>query len=109
MNRLENKVAVITGGMKGIGFAAARVFVAQGAKVLLVDMEESVLQQAVRTLGYRANSYARNLRAAQSRIIAVYFSNPSRNYTSEIQIGVLQRVAQQHHRVTALQKIFHHR
>ena len=26
--------------------------------------------QAVRTLGYRANPYARNLRAAQSRIIA---------------------------------------
>jgi LacI family transcriptional regulator len=47
--------------------------------------------QAVKTLGYRANPYARNLRAAQSRIIAVYFSNPSRNYTSEIQIGVLQR------------------
>ncbi len=47
--------------------------------------------EAVQTLGYRANPYARNLRAAQSRLIAVYFSNPSRNYTSEIQIGVLQR------------------
>ncbi len=46
---------------------------------------------AVKTLGYRANPYARNLRAAQSRLIAVYYSNPSRNYTSEIQIGVLQR------------------
>lgn len=47
--------------------------------------------QAVKTLGYRANPYARNLRAAQSRLIAVFFSNSSRNYTSEIQIGVLQR------------------
>jgi LacI family transcriptional regulator len=47
--------------------------------------------EAVKTLGYRANPYARNLRAAQSRLIAVYYSNPSRNYTSEIQIGVLQR------------------
>ena len=47
--------------------------------------------EAVKTLGYRANPYARNLRAAQSRLIAVFFSNPSRNYTSEIQIGVLQR------------------
>jgi LacI family transcriptional regulator len=46
---------------------------------------------AVQALGYRANPYARNLRAAQSRLIAVYSSNPSRNYTSEIQIGVLQR------------------
>jgi LacI family transcriptional regulator len=47
--------------------------------------------EAARALGYRANPYARNLRAAQSRLIAVYYSNPSRNYTSEIQIGVLQR------------------
>lgn len=47
--------------------------------------------QAVKALGYRANPYARNLRAAQSRLIAVCFSNTSRNYTSEIQIGVLQR------------------
>ncbi|MCU0730852.1 MAG: LacI family DNA-binding transcriptional regulator [Hyphomonas sp.] len=47
--------------------------------------------EAAKALGYRANPYARNLRAAQSRLIAVYFSNPSRNYTSEIQIGVLQR------------------
>lgn len=47
--------------------------------------------EAARALGYRANPYARNLRAAQSRLIAVYYSNPSRNYTSEIQIGVLER------------------
>lgn len=49
------------------------------------------VMEAVRTLGYRANPYARNLRATQSRLIAVYYSNPSRNYTSEIQLGVLQR------------------
>lgn len=47
--------------------------------------------EAVRALGYRANPYARSLRAAQSRLIAVYYSNPSRNYTAEIQVGVLQR------------------
>lgn len=49
------------------------------------------VMDAVRLLGYRANPFARSLRAAQSRLIAVYFSDPSRNYTSEIQIGVLQR------------------
>jgi LacI family transcriptional regulator len=49
------------------------------------------VMSAVKTLGYRANPYARNLRAAQSRLIAVCYSNPSRNYTSEIQIGVLER------------------
>lgn len=49
------------------------------------------VMEAVRSLGYRANPYARNLRAAQSRLIAVFFSNASRNYMSEVQIGVLQR------------------
>lgn len=49
------------------------------------------VMEAVKALGYRANPYARNLRASQSRLIAVFYSTPSRNYTSEIQLGVLQR------------------
>nr|ART36564.1 C656 [uncultured bacterium] len=44
MNRLTNKVAIITGASGGIGAAAARRFVAQGARVLLVDRDEAALQ-----------------------------------------------------------------
>lgn len=58
MNRLENKVAIITGGMKGIGFAAAELFVEQGAKVLLVDVEEAGLKEAVRKLDPSRAAYA---------------------------------------------------
>lgn len=41
MNRLENKVAIITGAASGIGFEAARTFGQEGAKVIIADFDES--------------------------------------------------------------------
>lgn len=38
--RLENKVAVVTGGAQGIGQAVVEKFVAEGAKVALLDIDE---------------------------------------------------------------------
>lgn len=43
MNRLANKIAMITGASGGIGAAAARRFAAQGARVLLVDLDAAAL------------------------------------------------------------------
>lgn len=51
MNQLQDKVCVITGGAGSIGLATAKLFLEEGAKVLLVDLDPKALQQAVDELG----------------------------------------------------------
>ncbi len=57
MNRFENKVAVITGGARGIGLAAGKLLASEGASVLLVDLQEDALREAVQTIGGSSVSY----------------------------------------------------
>ena len=51
MNRLEGKVAVITGAGSGIGRAAARLFVAEGAKVVVAEIDATLGEAAAREAG----------------------------------------------------------
>ena len=50
MNRLTGKVAVITGGAGDIGRATARLFLDEGAFVVLVDRDAASLERAVSDL-----------------------------------------------------------
>jgi NAD(P)-dependent dehydrogenase (short-subunit alcohol dehydrogenase family) len=49
--KLNNKVAVITGGTTGIGLATAKRFVAEGAKVIITGTNPTTLEAAKAELG----------------------------------------------------------
>lgn len=49
--KLENKVAVITGGSSGIGLATAKKFVAEGAYVFIMGRRQNELDKAAREIG----------------------------------------------------------
>jgi len=51
MPLLANRVCVITGGAGSLGLASARLFLSEGAKVMLVDLSETDLAASSRQLG----------------------------------------------------------
>src|SRR5277367_6660584 len=51
MSKLQGKVAIITGGTTGIGFAAAKLFVKEGAHVFITGRRQKELDEAVKVIG----------------------------------------------------------
>ena len=51
MNRLDDKVAIITGGARGQGAAEAELFVAAGAQVVITDVLDAEGEATAERLG----------------------------------------------------------
>ena len=57
MNRLEDKVAIITGATGGIGKAATELFLKEGANVLMIDLNEDDLIEVTKEIDSNKLSY----------------------------------------------------
>ena len=64
--RLDNKVALITGGAAGIGKATAERFAQEGAIAIICDVNEEAAREAVKTLGPQASFYNVNVADRQA-------------------------------------------
>lgn len=56
MSTLKNKVALITGGTKGIGYGVAEALLNQGLKVVITSRTEAAANKAAKELGDKTNS-----------------------------------------------------
>ena len=54
MNRVQGKVCVVTGGARGLGLAAAEALLAEGAKVLITDVDQAEGATQAKRLGASA-------------------------------------------------------
>jgi NAD(P)-dependent dehydrogenase (short-subunit alcohol dehydrogenase family) len=60
--KLQGRTALITGGNSGIGLATARVFIAEGAQVVITGRDKATLDAASKELG-------KNLLAFQADVL----------------------------------------
>jgi NAD(P)-dependent dehydrogenase (short-subunit alcohol dehydrogenase family) len=71
MGKLQDKVAVITGGNSGIGLATAKLFVSEGAYVFITGRRKKALDEAVKAIGSKVTGVLVDI-AKQSDLERLY-------------------------------------
>ena len=61
---LKNKVAVVTGGTRGIGLAIVRLYLEQGAKVILFGSRQETADKAVAELKAEKRFFVHQIKIA---------------------------------------------
>ena len=73
MAQLQGKIAIITGAAGGFGEGIARLFVAEGARVLIADLDEHKAEQVASELGPNAVAFGCDVSKADDVNAAVAF------------------------------------
>ena len=68
---LKNKGVIITGGGSGVGFECAKLFIAQGANVMIVGRNEDKLIKACKVIGKNIAYVAGDVSIASTAYIAI--------------------------------------
>ena len=76
MLNLNEKTALITGATGGIGRAIAKTLYAQGANLILTDMDQGKLDAFTQELGERAHALAVNITDKEAPKSLLKFSEP---------------------------------
>jgi NAD(P)-dependent dehydrogenase (short-subunit alcohol dehydrogenase family) len=66
--KLKNRIALVTGGNGGIGLATAKLFVAEGATVVITGRNEEKLERAASELGHAAIAVRADLNVGKERV-----------------------------------------
>lgn len=106
--RLNNKVALITGGTSGIGLSAAKRFVEEGATVIVTGTNPTSLQAARQELGDSAQVVASD--AASAEDIQALFEQVQREHGKidvlYLNAGIARFAPWEHHSVDDFDKQF---
>ncbi len=97
MGRVDNKVVIVTGGASGIGEADCRALIAEGARVVITDVDEAKGEKLASALGSRALFVRQDVRdeAQWDHVISVCASHHGRldalvNNAGVVMVGTVE-------------------
>jgi len=100
--KLQNKIAVVTGGNSGIGFATAQEFRAQGAQVIIIGRNSEAVAKAAREIG----GDTLGVTADVSRVAEIDL-DPERDLLARLEHGVAIERHPGQARVVELERLGH--
>ena len=105
MDRLRGKVAIVTGAAKGLGEADARLFAAEGAQVVLTDVDTANGERVAREIGGQARFVRQDVReeAGWRALIAEVLARDGRldvlvNNAGVVEAGTIESTSEEDYR-----------